>query len=916
MDQRPDPDALLARAQAEAAQPRRGRLKIFFGMSAGVGKTYAMLQEAQERRRSGSDVVAGYIETHKRPETDALKQGLEELPPRWVEYRGMRLREFDLDAALARKPGLILVDELAHTNTVEGDGATGGLRHAKRYQDVLELLDSGIDVYTTVNVQHIESLNDVVAQITGIPVKETVPDSIIERADEIELVDIPPDDLLQRLREGRVYVADQVQRAVSQFFRRENLVALRELALRETAARVGEQVRVERAGRGETRPWATAERILVCVGPSPLSARVIRIARRMAAAAQAEWIAASVETPGQSELGAAQVRRNLKLAERLGAEPTMLTGERVVDEILAYAVRHNMTKIVVGKPTLPRWREWLRGSIVDELIRRSGEIDVHVVKGEPDDVVGARPRAARRAGWREYAMAAAVMGACTILAALAFPYISAVNVTMIYLAGVVLVATRHSLGPSALASVSAALLFDFLFTSPYYSFAISDIQYVIACLVLLATALVISGLTQRVRRQNEAARTRYVRTAALYFMSRQLAAAAGADSLARVAAKHVADVFLGESAILVPDSELRLAVSAQSGGFAVETTNERAAAQWVFEHRKWAGWSTDTLPSSQAIYLPLVASGKSLGVLALRPRQPEALLEPDQRHMLETFATQLAIALERAALATEAEAARRQAEAENIRSSLLSCVSHDLRTPLAAIAGAASALVEGSQQLSDAMQRELAQSIADEAGRLNQLVGKLLDMTRLESAGFRVQKDWYPLDELVGAALTRLGSTLRRHRVNTEIPDSLPLMHVDGPLIEELLGNLLENAARYSPPGSTITVRAAAVPGGVRTAVLDDGPGLQPGTEKEIFRRFVRFRPPSDRQGTGLGLAICEAVVRLHGGEIEAQNRAEGGAQFWFTLPHGPSAPPDLSGMDVLHTRSGPRDTHASEATL
>lgn len=895
-DQRPDPDALLARAQAETPQPRRGRLKIFFGMSAGVGKTYAMLQEAQERRRAGTEVVAGYIETHKRPETDALKEGLEELAPRWVDYRGVRLREFDLDAALARKPGLILVDELAHTNAE-------GLRHAKRYQDVLELLDAGIDVYTTINVQHIESLNDVVAQITNIPVKETVPDSIIERADEIELVDIPPDDLLQRLREGKVYVADQVQQAVERFFRRENLVALRELALRETAARVSEQVRVERAGRGETRPWATSDRILVCVGPSPLSARVIRIARRMAAATQTEWIAVSVETPGQSELATAQVRRNLKLAERLGAEPTVLSGESVVDEILAYAVRYNITKIVVGKPTLPRWREWLRGSIVDELIRRSGEIDVHVVKGEPEDVVRARPRVPRHADWREYAATAAVMAACTVLAAIAFPYFSAVNLTMIYLAGVVFVATRYTVGPSAVVSVFAALLFNFFFTPPYYTFTIEDGQLFVAFVALLATALVISGLAQRVRRQNEAARTRYARTAALYFMSRQLAATTGAESLARVAAKHVADVFQGDSVVLVPNAEGRFHAVAQSGNFAAEPTNERAAAQWVFEQKKWAGWSTDTLPASQAIYLPLVSSDTSLGVLALRPRQRESPLEPDQRHMLETFATQLAIALERAAFASQAEAARREADTEQIRSSLLSCVSHDLRTPLAAIAGSASTLVDGAQ-LSEPTRRELAQSIAEEAGRLNHLVGKLLDMTRLESAGFRLQKDWYPLDELVGAALTRQAAVMKNHRVVTMIPDDLPLSHVDGPLVEEVLSNLLENAARYTPRGSTVTIRAARAEAGMLVEVLDEGPGLPPGAEREIFRRFVRHRPPSDRQGTGLGLAICDTVVRLHGGQIGAENRTEGGARFWFTLPLEAGAPAESAETSELPAES------------
>lgn len=886
---RPDPDALLARVQAADTSARRGRLKLFFGMCAGVGKTYAMLSEAHEKKREGIDVVVGLVETHRRKETEALLAGLDVLPRKTLDYRGVKLLEFDLDGALQRKPGLIIVDELAHTNA-------DGSRHAKRWQDVEELLANGIDVYTALNVQHIESLNDIVAQITGVVVRESVPDSMIERADEIELVDIPPEDLLQRLREGRVYVSGQIQSAIDRFFKKENLVALRELALRETAARVSAQVQQERAGKGDLKPWATSDRLLVCVGPSPLSARVIRIARRMAAAAQAEWIAVSVETPGQSELATAQVRRNLRLAEQLGADPTVLSGDRVVDEILAYAVRHNITKIVIGKPSLPPWREWLRGSIVNELIRRSGEIDVHVVKGEPEEEVRSKVNLPRRlAPWKHYGMAAAVIGVCTGLAVLLSPYLSAVNVTMIYLAGVVFVGTRYTTGPSAFASVVAALLFNFFFTDPYYTFVINDPTLVITFIMLLTIGLVVSGLTQRVRRQADAIRTRYHRTFALYFMSRQLAAAANTDSLATVAAKHVADVFQGDAVVLMPDPRGQLRVAAQSGNFTAEPTNERAAARWVFEQRKWAGWSTDTLPASAAIYLPLVASGRSLGVLALHPVDSKQPLEPDQRHMLETFTTQLAIALERAAFASEAEDARREIETEQVRSSLLSCVSHDLRTPLAAIAGAASTLVADLPQLPDATRRELAQSIAEEAGRLNHLVAKLLDMTRLESAGFQPQRDWYPVDELVGAALTRMNTVLKGHSIATDIPLDLPLLHVDGPLIEEVLTNLLENAARYAPPTSSVTVRARAREHNVSIEVLDQGPGLQSGTEREIFRRFVRQRPATDRQGTGLGLAICEAIIRLHGGEIGAENQPEGGARFWFTLPVSPGAPAELT---------------------
>lgn len=889
MESRPDPDALLTRTQAETTQPRRGRLKLFFGASAGVGKTYAMLSEARERQAAGAEVVAGYVETHKRPETSALLDGLEELPPRWVEYRGVRLREFDLDAALARKPELMLVDELAHTNTVEGDCATGGLRHAKRYQDVLELLDAGIDVYTTVNVQHVESLNDVVAQIAGIIVRETIPDSIIERADEIELVDLPPDDLLQRLREGKVYIPEQAERARQHFFRKEVLVALRELALRQTADRVNQQVQVEKAGRAIDRTWATSERLLVCVGPSPLSARVVRTARRMAASMRCEWLAVAVETPAFRDRDRDRVRRTLRLAETLGAESLTLSGERVAEELIAFARRRGVTKIIIGKPVmkgvgfLPAMlREWLRRSIVDELIRLSGDIDVHVVKGEaePDPESGSQSSAIR-VDWREYLTAITIVAASTLVSWPLSTVLTPVNVTMIFLAGVVFVATRSGIGPSALAAVLAPLAYNFFFTKPFYSLAISDWQYVITFLALLVTAVLVSGLAQRVRRQAEAIRTRYHRTAALYFMVRQLAAAPSREMLAKVASRHVGDVFGGDALVLMSDAAGGLAPPESAPAWF--SRNERAAAQWVFAHQKWAGRGTDTLPACRAIYMPLVASGRPLGVLALNQRAAGPL-EPDQRHMLETFATQLAIALERSAFAEDAATARVTAEAEQTRNALLSSVSHDLRTPLATIAGSASMLLEANAAIATEQRDGLLRSIADESERMNELVGKLLDMTRLESAGFALRLDDYPLQELAGAALTRLETRLANHVVTTDLPADL-MVRVDGTLIEQVLANLLENAAKYTPRGSTIRIAATRDAAVVRVEVIDDGPGLPRGTEQAIFEKFSRHRPAADRTGVGLGLAICRTIIRLHGGEIGAENLAAGGARFWFTLP-------------------------------
>jgi len=922
VETRPDPDAILARIQSaaptDASSPElrgRGRLKIFFGAAAGVGKTFAMLQEAQEKRRGGIEVVVGYVETHKRPETVALLEGLEALPPLSIDYRGVKLREFDLDAALARKPQLLLVDELAHTNAE-------GLRHTKRWHDVVELLDAGIDVYSTLNVQHIESLNDVVAQITGVVVRETLPDSIIERADEIELVDLPPDDLLERLREGKVYIPEQARRAVDSFFRRERLVALRELALRKTAERVNRQVQVERAGVGITRPWPTTDRLAVCVGPSPLSARVVRTAKRMAATTQSEWLALAVETPSLSATARESLRRNLRLAERLGAHIVTLSGERVAEEVLAFARTRNVTKIVIGKPARPRWRELLSGSIVDDLIRRSGDIDIHVVKGESEMATPAPPGPTAQRPPHAYAWTIVIMAACTGIAHAMFPFFSPVNLTMIYMAGVVLTAVKLGAGPAVFASILSPLLFNFFFTKPYYTFAVEDTQYIFTFTVMLVVGLIISGLTRRVQRQGQAVRTRFERTFALYFMTRMLATAADRDAVVRFAKQHIHDVFRVETAILLPDADGRLVLD--SGGDSgvpnrdlsamgvpawVRSPREYAAAQWVFANGKWAGHGTETLPLVSGFYLPLMASGRPLGVLALHIGDESEVFEPDQRHMVETFATLTAAALERTRLTAEAEAARVRAETEQTRSTLLSCVSHDLRTPLATIAGAASTLLD-SHRLADADRQDLLQSICDESARLNQLVGKLLEMTRLESGHVAPQREWYPLDDIVGSALSRLDDQLRQHQVETHIPADLPLVWVDGVLVEEVLVNLLENAARYAPPGAHVWIRVDIADGSIRVNVEDDGPGLTPGTEQEIFEKFVRSSGTGRRQGTGLGLPICRAIVRLHGGRIGAENRREGGARFWFTIPLASEAAqptlPDLADRSAEHDAGSP----------
>src|SRR5215813_12580121 len=670
-DNRPDPDALLARVQEEETHQGRGKLKIFFGATAGVGKTYAMLEAAHARRKEGIDVVVGWVDTHGRAETEALLTGLEVLPRRSIAYRGTTLGTFDLDAALARRPALIMVDELAHTNAP-------GSRHAKRWQDVEELLDAGINVYTTVNVQHLESLNDVVAQITGVLVRETVPDAVLEQADEVELIDLPPDELLQRLREGKVYIPEQAQRAIEHFFRKGNLIALRELALRRTADRVDAQMQVYRRHHAIADTWPTTERLLVCVSPSPLSRRLVRAARRMAARLRAEWLAVYVETPAHLRLPEADRERvvnTLRLAEQLGAETVTLSGHSVSEELLTYARTRNVSKIVVGKPLRPRWREVVFGSVVDELARNTDDIDVYVISGEHDDSrlpagrLPERPRNGSAYGW-----ALAVVMVCTVLDWLLFPAFEKANLVMVYLLGVTVVALRWGRLAALLASVLSVAAFDFFFVSPRFSFAITDLEYLVTFAVMLLVALVISTLTVRLRQQAEAARHRERRTAALYALSRELASTPDTDGLLRAAARHLHEVFESQVSLLLPDATGRLqpwenpaeglSHGPDSQVLLTLDAKERAVAQWVYEHRQIAGCGTTTLPSAEALYIPLLGARGAVGVLGMRPALPRRLLAPEQLHLLETFASQTALGLERAALAETAQQAQVQIETE------------------------------------------------------------------------------------------------------------------------------------------------------------------------------------------------------------------------------------------------------------
>ena len=734
-DGRPDPETFLAQAREEERRATRGRLKIFFGAAPGVGKTYAMLESARERSREGVDVVVGVVESHGRAETAALIEGLPAVPKRDLEYRGIALQEFDLDAALARRPGVLLVDELAHTNAP-------GSRHAKRWQDVEELLDAGISVYSTLNVQHLDSLNDVVARITGVTVRETVPDSVFDEADELELADLAAEDLLERLRQGRVYVPEQAAAAVERFFRKGNLIALRELTLRRAAERVDAQMRGYMREAGIHATWPAGERLLVCVGPNPQGARLIRAGRRMAAGLRCEWRVAYVERPGQAASATERdaLVANLQLADSLGAQTVTLAGLDAAKEILAYARDHNVTKIVVGKPTHPRWRDLVVGSVLDELVRGSGDVDVYVITGDTEEAPRRRAVATRRSPLGAYLWAAAIIAACTLVGAAVFRLVSVTDVAMVYLLGVGLVASRYGRGPSLAAALLSIGLFDFFFVPPFRTFVVSDTRYLLTFAVMLVIALVISGFTLRARDQAETARERERHTAVLFAMTRDLAPTRERTEVIAVVSRHIAEAFKAEVQVLLPDEERRVGIPVGAPPAFPLDEKERSVAQWVFDRGRPAGAGTDTLPSAAARYLPLRGSLGVVGVVGVRAAEPARLQDPGTEALLERFAGQAALALERIQLAERAQREQVEVEAERLRTALLSSISHDMRTPLGAITGAASSLLEEGSALGGDQRRALLQSVLDESQRMNRLIGNLLDMIRVETGALEVQR--------------------------------------------------------------------------------------------------------------------------------------------------------------------------------
>jgi len=884
---RPNPDMLLRRVQAEEERSSRAALKIFFGYAPGVGKTFTMLESALRLKAQGVDVAVGCVETHGRPETAALVEGLEVLPRHEVSYRGTTLAEFDLDSALARKSKILLLDELAHTNAP-------GSRHKKRWQDVLELLEAGIEVHTTLNVQHVESLNDVVSQITYVRVRETVPDAILDRADEIELVDLPPDELRERLHAGKVYIPEQARRAVDHFFRRGNLLALREVTLRRAAERIDEDVRAYRRDYDIKTTWPTAERVLVCIGPSPSSAKIMRGARRMAAGLRAQWVAVYVDAPDAYPMTPADRERlqgHLRLAESLGAEVARLSGRRIAEEILRYAREHNVTRIVVGKPTHSRWRDRLKGSLVNQLVRGSGDIEVHFVAGDDMPVLeGPRlPRASRKVGWAAYVAAALLVALATGVGMLTRSWLSQADFVMMFLLVIMVVAFRYGRAPSVTTAGLSVAAYDFFFVLPYYTFNVEQGRYLLTFAMMFAVGIVVSSLTTRLRRQERDSRTRESRTAALYSLSRELAAAQDEKRATEVAATHAADVFGGDAVVLLIEGTTALSVKGTSRPGLQLSDEELAVARWVSEHGRPAGKGMDTLPGSRVTCFPVQTGATTYGALAVVTPSLD-LLEVEHRGFLDAFVRQVALAVERARFTEEAKVSALRIRTEETRSALLGAVSHDLRTPLGAITGAGTVLREDRGKLDPAQRLELCDTICTEAERMERLVGNILDMVRLESGGIAPKREWVPLEDAVGSALSRLDSKLGARDVRVNLPPGLPLLSVDPVLFEQVFVNLFENAIKHAGSDTPIEVDARVADKTLEIEVADRGPGLPVGAETQVFEKF--YRGPSIRTGgVGLGLSICRGIVAAHGGTISAENRAGGGALFRVALPV-PEAPP------------------------
>ena len=886
-EQRPSPDALLEAARRENDQA--GRLKIFVGAAPGVGKTYEMLQSAHAKRKAGADVVVGVVETHGRAETEALLQGLEILPRKRISYKDQIIEEMDLDALIARRPKIALVDELAHTNAP-------GSRHPKRYLDVEELLSHGIDVYTAVNIQHIESLNDVVAQITHVRVRETVPDSVFDRADAIELIDLTPDDLIQRLKEGKVYVPKQAERALQHYFSPGNLTALRELALRRTAERVDEQLLTHMQANAIAGPWAAGERILVCLSEDPRAAGLVRYTKRLSDRLHAPWTAVSIETRRSLQLSDEQRDRladTMRLAESLGGEALTIpgVGRRIADDLINFAQGNNVTQIIIGKTTRSRWFEILRGSVVHDLVRRAGNITVHVIAGEdlPNPATKPAVQTAARVepfNPRLYLMSLLIVAIGLGAAELIQPWFGIENVDLVFLTAVVVVAVRYGLFPSLFASVIASLCYNFFFLPPVYTFTITDPTNVAAFFFFMLIALLVSNVAARVRIQADTAIGRVRTTESLYAFSRKLAGTATLDDVLWATAYQIALMLKVRVVLLMPEDGI-LTVKA---GYPPEDQLDKAdlaAANWAWGNDRAAGRGSDTLPGAKRLFLPMRTGRGLIGAIGIDNDKTGPLLTPDQRRLLDALVDQGALAIERVLLVEDMDSVKRTVESERLRSALLTSISHDLKTPLASVLGAASTMRDLAGNLTEAQKRDLLGTVIDESERLNRFIANLLDMTKLESGAIVPNTARQDVSEIVGSALRRASKILLEHKISLELAADLPMLELDAVLFEQVLFNLLDNAAKYAPVGTTISIQAVRDRDSVSLHILDEGNGIPPTELESVFDKFYRVQKGDHvRPGTGLGLAISRGFVEAMHGTISAANRTDrSGAVLTIRLP-------------------------------
>lgn len=882
---RPNPDVLLASLQKQDAQAKRGKLKVFLGMAPGVGKTYAMLEAARREQAAGRDVVIGYVETHRRKETDALTEGLPIIPRQNTEYRGVALAEMDLDAVLARRPQLALVDEFAHTNAP-------GSRHPKRYQDVLELLEAGMDVFTTLNIQHIESRAEAVRQITGVNIRETLPDTALDGAD-LELVDLPPEELRARLAAGKVYLPESAQAAQEHFFRAGNLAALRELALRFAAEQVGQDVLAYRQAYHIGDPWKSGQRLLVAVSPSPSSASLVRWTRRLAGELQAPWVAVYVEgTHPLNEEEQARLARHLALARELGAQVITTTDEDAVRGILRTAREQNTTQLVVGKPVGWRVLDLLRGgSLLNRLIRESGQIDVHAVRAESDDTVLRSPSAPplERADARNYLLALSVVAGVTGLNALLQRELGYQSLALIYLFSVVVLAMFVGRGPTLAAATLTALLWNFFFVPPIFTFRISGATDTMLFFTYFAVALAMGHLAARLRAQQAAERRREERATALYLLTRELAGASDFADLLAIVVREVAKASQAEVALSLLDEAQVGRLTPYFASTWTMSEKEESVALWAFAHRQPAGRLTTTLPSAEGLHLPLVAGERAVGVLSLRFRDAVPL-SPAQRDLMDTFVRQIALVLDRQRLRDAEQEAKLLAESERLSKTLLNSISHEMRTPIAAITSAASSLSESGGGGSREFQQTMTGEIQEAAGRLNRLVGNLLNMTRLEAGYVKARLDWCDVHDLIQVTIKEIQKDMAQHLVTVEIPSGLPLARMDFVLLQQALTNLLLNAATHTPPGTAVQVHVSTENKTLVIAVADTGPGLAPDIVERVFDKFYRA-PSAAAGGTGLGLSIVKGFMEAQGGRVQAANRPGGGAVFTLRLPLGDPPP-------------------------